>query len=246
MAIPLMIYERFHSIRHFLGRPRASSPGTFLGKGALLVLCAAGLARADGDGPTVTPLPYVLTNNGSIMVVPSYATTQVPPPSASASGAGDLLGGGLASVFSTPSSALAAGRATLLVRNLVMIKKEAALTKYVQQLRQDTTQAKANEEAEIDEDIKICSNVSHVKFNHLVRPLDSSTCTLPEQQVEENAQEELQALTQEGNAAQEEIEGAEEAVEAAEAALEATEVALEAAEDAVDVFETILELVGVV
>src|ERR1700722_6159223 len=34
--IPLMIYERFHSIRHFLGRPRASSPGTFLGKGALL------------------------------------------------------------------------------------------------------------------------------------------------------------------------------------------------------------------
>jgi hypothetical protein len=253
-----MTYDKLHTIRSFFRRLRDAEFSTPGRKSALLVLSAALLSSiASGQIPTIpttTALPYVLTDQpGEIHVTPIYGVAPVPAAVSAGGGFSSLLGGGFGSLLTTPTASTASAAATAAVRSLLMLKKANTLQADLARMNQTAELARQNIVSENPELFCEGDAFTAVKYNHQLktsvkarskgdaRPADSPACTLPEEQQAEEAEEELQAVTESEDATQEAIEAAEEAAEAAEAAAEAAETAAEIALDSIDVLEGILD-----
>jgi methyl-accepting chemotaxis protein len=224
-------------------------------------------STANGQLPTTTALPYLLTNDGlpnAPIVVPSFPVTRVPPAVAS-SNIGSLLGGGLSAALTvgigSSTEAAAAAIAIAGARKIQALRTLNATNKIKQEMQQDTTQGKANEQTKLNETCplkpnaitsgrylrakasrQLRANARQLRANssRQLRANDVVSCSTEEDEADA-AEEQLEELTEVGNASEEAIEGAEEAAEAAEVAAEVAEEAAEAAEIAIDVFESILD-----
>jgi hypothetical protein len=78
------------------------------------------------------------------------------------------------------------------------------------------------------------------------KPFDVGGCTLPQEDQAQEAQAQLEATTESGEASEEALESAEAAVEAAEEAAEVAEAAAEALVDGLDVLEGILDALSLI
>jgi hypothetical protein len=243
--IRLMTHTQLRNIESFFRRSKRPEPRASGRRGALLILGVALLSRvASGQVPTVTALPYVLTEQaGVIRVITTYSPVKPVPPAVGVSQFGSLLGGGFSSILTPSASAVTVGSIAL-VHKLAYVNREAAAVKQVQQWEFDTN--KAMTEAK-DKTVN-CNNSAPLSFKGGLQGAMSANrrfvaefCAFPEEEEAQQAEEELEALNEAGEASQEAIEAAEEAAEVAEAAAEAAEASAEAALDAVDVLEALLE-----
>ena len=228
--------------RHFPPGPTFRStirPATYSQPGSEL------RARYSSRGTSAPALPYLLQSPGTsvVVVTPSGPVVHVPP-AVTLSGFGSLFGGGFNTLLSAPIAANATAAAIAQVRSAEYISKGNAAKQKIDQMNQDAKNAEQNIRDQNIDAFTCEDEFTAVKFNHHLKPADSSVCTLPEEQQAQEAEQELEALNEAGDTSQEAIEAAESAAEAAETAAEAAETAAEAALDAVDILESILETVS--
>jgi hypothetical protein len=89
----------------------------------------------------------------------------------------------------------------------------------------------------------VSNRIKALRMRHALPMLAAAadTCELPQEQQAEQAEAELDTLTESETASEDAIEAAEAAAEAAEAAAEAAEVAAESALEAIEILDAILE-----
>jgi hypothetical protein len=227
-------------------------------------------STANGQLPTTTALPYLLTNDGLTKAVVIQAVSVTPvPPAVAQSNIGTLLGGGLSAALTVgigPSTeAAAAAVAIASARKIQSLKNLNAANKVRQEMQQDAQQGEAADEAQINQTCplpnaikpnaiksvrylrakasrQLRANARQLRANARgqLRANDASLCSTQEQEADA-AEEQLEELTEVGNASEEAIEGAEAAAEAAEVAAEVAEEAAEAAEIGIDILQSILD-----
>jgi hypothetical protein len=224
-------------------------------------------SAANGQLPTTTALPYLLTNDGLTKAVVVQTVSVIPvPPAVASSNIGTLLGGGLSAALTVgigpTTEAAAAAVAIASARKIQSLKNLNAANKVRQEMQQDAQQGEANEEAQLTQTCPIKPNAikagAYLRARAVrvlraqarrdlgaqsglrLRANDVSSCSSPEEEADA-AEEQVEELTEVGNASEEAIEGAEEAAEAAEVAAEVAEEAAEGAEIAIDVFQSILD-----
>ncbi len=253
--------DTVHMIRSFAGRWRGKQPAS-PGRRCALFLAHVpllfGIARA--QVPTVTALPYLLTDQAGVIKIVASPPMSAVPPAVQASPIGGLLGGGFGSVLNSailPTQAVAQAAAIAGLRAVATIQKANAARAKLQQLQNDTEDAVAQQQQKLENFDCSVDDLRHRfgknaraaaaqtgKSNgspHKWKALDAGTCMLPQEQEAEEAESQLEAIDQSGDAAQEAIEAAEEAAEAAESVAEAAEAAAEALVDGLDVLEGILD-----
>jgi len=283
-----MIYKKPSIVRSFCSCSRWSTWSNRIGvgipgaKAALLLLSALSLSSHAQSLPgqiTVTALPYVLTDQGGLVVVATTVPLKPVPQQVTNSGFASLLGGGFSAINSyLPGSTggVAAAATIVAVRKITQLRiASAAAEKNINQTQQDANNAIAKAK---DADDFSCSDVepNMVGFNgtktgpmpnltnarvvsnrirvvpnrikalrmrHALPMLTAAaeTCELPQEQQAEQAEAELDTLTESETASEDAIEAAEAAADAAEAAAEAAEVAAESALEAVEILDAILE-----
>jgi hypothetical protein len=244
----------------FLPWRRAAAPFALL---SVVLFSSA----ANGQLPTTTALPYLLTNDGLTKAVVIQTVSVIPvPPAVASSNIGTLLGGGLSAALTVgigpTTEAAAAAVAIAGARKIQSLKNLNAANKVRQEMQQDAQQGEANEEAQLPQTCPIKPNAikagAYLRARAVrvlsaqarrdlraqsglrLRANDVSSCSSPEEEADA-AEEQLEELTEVGNASEEAIEAAEEAAEAAEVAAEVAEEAVEGAEIAIDVFQSILD-----
>jgi hypothetical protein len=241
-----MIDDKRLTIGSFIRGSRNAGLGALVRGGFGIIGSAALLSSmAIAQVPTTTALPYLLQSPGTsvVVVTPSGPVVHVPP-AVTLSGFGSLFGGGFNTLLSAPIAANATAAAIAQVRSAEYISKGNAAKQKIDQMNQDAKNAEQNIRDQNIDAFTCEDEFTAVKFNHHLKPADSSVCTLPEEQQAQEAEQELEALNEAGDTSQEAIEAAESAAEAAETAAEAAETAAEAALDAVDILESILETVS--
>ena len=223
MAFRFMTYDNLHMIHAFFRCEPNSKAGTLGRKVALLAFSAALFSSVSAcQGPTVTILPNVLTNQAGVITITS--PTVVPNPAAqNPTGVSSLLGGGFASILSQPLAAAAAASALLSVRKAVTLTKANDLKANVKQIEQDANNVKDQIDNEIEEDP--CFHALSSKFvarmlgkagsTKVVAHAAGDTCELPQEEDAAQAEEDLEALTESEEASEAAIEAAEEAAEVA-------------------------------
>jgi len=221
---------------------------------------------------TVTSLPYVLTDQGGIVVEATTAVTPVPP-AVDISPFASLFGGGFSAINSyIPGSTggVAAAGAIIAVQKITTLRTAAAAAqRNIQQVQHDANTAIDNEEENLEG--STCANVvpnvvglNGTKTGRITNPTRgrvvsnrikalrrrhalpmltaaAGTCELPQEQQAEQAEAELDTLTESQTASQDALEAAEAAADAAEAAAETAEVAAESALEAIEILDAILE-----
>jgi hypothetical protein len=248
---------------YFLPWRRAAAPFALLS-----VVLFSGTAH--GQLPTTTALPYLLTNDGLTKAVVIQTVSVIPvPPAVASSNIGTLLGGGLSAALTVgigpTTEAAAAAVAIASARKIQSLKNLNAANKVRQEMQQDAQQGEAADEAQLNQTCplpnaikpnaiksvrylrakasrQLRANARQLRANARgqLRANDASLCSTQEDQADV-AEEQLEELTEVGNATQEAIEGAEAAAEAAEVAAEVAEEAAEAAEIGIDILQSLLD-----
>jgi hypothetical protein len=233
-------------MRPFSRRSSRAGVGTSGRRSALLILGLALLSGiASGQVPTVTALPYVLTDQAGVIRIVTPIQVAPVPPAVSQSQFSSLLGGGFAPLLMIPTAATGTAVAIATVHKLLMIKAANYAKKQAMEfemngldyLKKNQSCLTKNSALRVPGDV-----LAAMKSNHRL-VADSSSCMLSQEEEAQHAEEDLQSLEESEQASQEAIEGAEEAAEAAEAAAESAEEAAEIALDGIDAIEALLDCV---
>ena len=251
---------------YFLAWRRAATPFALLS-----VVLFSNTAHGQLPTTTALPYLLTNDGLTKTVVIQTVSVPPVPPAVAQSNIGTLLGGGLSAALtvgIGPSTEAAAAAVAIASARKIQSLKNLNAANKVRQEMQQDAQQGEANEEAQLTQTCplpnaikpnaiksvrylrakasrQLRANARQLRANARgqLRANDADLCSTQqdEEEAADAAEEQLEELTEVGNATQEAIEGAEAAAEAAEVAAEVAEEVAEAAEIGIDILQSILD-----